>query len=165
MIDVFTKNIRVELVLQRNTEIIKKLVLHHIGSNNTIITDGWDSYNWLSSSNYCHIVHVHGRNDFGFRTHSTCHIESIWGYFKGIITRIYCTLLPDNFIYYLKEIEFRYNIRHKTNEEKLNDFKYILDYVYTTSEFNFINKDDLIDFNKNNYCEAEDSEVDEEDDD
>lgn len=59
MNDVFSKNIRVEFVIHRNKEIIKKLVLLHIGSNNTIITDGWDSYNCLSSSNYRHIIHVH----------------------------------------------------------------------------------------------------------
>lgn len=87
MTDVFTKNIRVELVLQRNIEIIKKLVLHHIGRNNTIITDGWESYNWLSNSNYRHLFHVHGRNDFSFGAESTSHIESIGDNLKELLLR------------------------------------------------------------------------------
>ena len=47
LIDIGTKNIRLELVKQRNTEIIKKIILHHVGKNNTIISDGWEAYDWI----------------------------------------------------------------------------------------------------------------------
>ena len=106
LIDIGSKNIPLELVKQRNTDIIKKIILHHVGWNNNIISDGWEAYNWLNFHNYHHIVHVHGRHDFGHGTESTNHIESIWAYLKGLIIKIYTALLPDNFFYYLKEIEF-----------------------------------------------------------
>ena len=38
-----------------------------------------------------------GLHDFGHGTESTSHIESIWAYLKGLIIKIYTSLLPDNF--------------------------------------------------------------------
>ena len=54
-------------------EILKKLIIHHIGYNNTIISDGWESYNWLREAGYNHIIHLHGSNDFGQGSESTSH--------------------------------------------------------------------------------------------
>ena len=39
MIDIQTKNIWPEIVHERTVEILKKLITHHIGYNNTIIND------------------------------------------------------------------------------------------------------------------------------
>ena len=35
-----------------------KNVIPHIGYNNTIITDLWQSYNWLEQNGYHHLVHA-----------------------------------------------------------------------------------------------------------
>lgn len=43
---------------------------------------------------------------------ATSHIESIWGQLKGSIATIYNALAPEYFIYYLKEMEFRYDIKN-----------------------------------------------------
>ena len=142
LIDIENKNIRLELVNQRTTEIIKKIIIHHIGKNNTIITDGWESYQWLSESDYHHIVHVRGMNDFGHGNESTSHIKSIWGQLKGLINKIYNALLPDNFIYFLKEIELRYYIRDKNSSAKIEQLKQILDYCYSTNNLSCEDKED-----------------------
>ena len=163
MIDIQTKNIRLEIVHERTEIILKKIIKHHIGYNNTIISDGWESYNWLREAGYNHIVH--GRNDFGHGSESTSHIESIWGQLKRIINTIYNALAPEIFIYYLKEIEFRYSIRNKNNTEKINQLKSILDYCYSTCNLNFEEKDNLIDYNKTNYIESDSEEEEEEDED
>ena len=47
MIDIESKNIRLELVHEPSTEILKTLILHHIGYNSNIITDSLEAYNWL----------------------------------------------------------------------------------------------------------------------
>lgn len=139
LIDIGTKNIRLELVKQRNTEIIKN-ILHHFGKNNTIISDGWETYDWIGYHNYHHIVHVHGRHDFGHGNEYTSHIEGIWGCLKGLIIKLYTALKPDNFYYYLKEIEFRYYIKDKNSFCKLNELKEILDFCYSTNNLNLIIK-------------------------
>lgn len=164
LIDIGTKNIRLELVKQRNTEILKKIILHHVGKNNTIISDGWEAYYWLRYYNYHHIVHVHGRHDFGHGNESTSHIEGIWGYLKGLIIKLYTALKPDNFYYYLKEIEFRYYIKDKNSFGKINELKEILEYCYSTNNLNFNNKDFLIDFEKLNYSDNDEEEEEENDD-
>ena len=45
LINVESKKIRLELVKERSSEVLKKIILHHAGINNTIITDGWEGYN------------------------------------------------------------------------------------------------------------------------
>lgn len=77
LINAQTKDIRLELATDRSEKIIKKIIMHHIGTGNSTITDGWPSYNWLSSFNYHHTRHIHGRNDFCHGLESTSHIEQI----------------------------------------------------------------------------------------
>ena len=168
LIDIQTKKIRLELAHERNENILKKIIQHHVGYNNTIISDGWEAYNWLRDYGYHHIVHVHGRNDFGMGNEATSHIESIWGQLKGLIVSIYNALTPENFIYYLKEMEFRYEVKDKNNKEKINQLISILEYCYSTCNLTFVSKDDLIDYDKEYYANSDsqdEDEFDEEDED
>ena len=77
LIDIVNRNIRMEIVHKRNEVIMKEIIMHHIGINNTIKTDGWDAYNLLNDINYHynHIVHIHGRYQFGYGKEFTSHIE------------------------------------------------------------------------------------------
>ncbi len=36
------------------TNIIKKIIKHHVGENNIIISNGWEGYAWLRNDNYEH---------------------------------------------------------------------------------------------------------------
>ena len=58
-------------------------------------------------------------------------------------------------LYFLKEIKFRNYIRDKSSYGKLEKLKSILEYCYSTDNFSFGNKDDIIDFEKLNYTESE----------
>ena len=77
---------------------------------------------------------------------------------KTLIIKIYTSLIPDNFFYYLKEIEFGYNVRDKNYSGKISELKEILEYCYSTNNLIFENKETLVDFDKLNY-----SDIDEED--
>ena len=112
--------------------------------NNNIISDVWQSYNWLQQNGYYHIVHEHGRQHFGHGSESTSYIESILGQLKRIIAQIYNSLKPENFIYYLKEIEFRFNVRNKNSKDKIKEIQTIIEYCYSTCKLNFVTKDDLV---------------------
>ena len=78
--------------------------------------DRWAGYNFLCNNiNYTHESHHQGGGDFGIGLPSTSHIESVWANLKNLITSIYGIIPKKNyFILFLKEAEFRYNIRTKS---------------------------------------------------
>ena len=101
-----TNNLRLDVFKSRTEEDCKRFIYNHIKPNNTIITDGWPSYNFLTrnDSNYGHEVHRHGPNgNFGFGVHSISIIEGAWGTLKSIIKRIYGYIPADNFILFLRK--------------------------------------------------------------
>ena len=67
-----TCKIRIDVFKSRNKEDMKIFTYNHIiRENNTIITDGWNVYNFLDDSNYIHEVHAHrpqGNFDFGLHS-------------------------------------------------------------------------------------------------
>jgi hypothetical protein len=82
LIDVESKKIRLEIVKERSSEILKNNILHRLGINNTIISDGWKGYNWISQYRYAYLVYLHSRGQFEKGNESTSYIESIWVIFK-----------------------------------------------------------------------------------
>ena len=61
MINITTKNIRIEIVNNRTTETLKMIIAKHLGKGNIIHTDLWQGYNFLTNSNsgYQHITSNH----------------------------------------------------------------------------------------------------------
>ena len=67
IVENLTKDFRLDLSLDRNQERIKSFITQYVESDNTIVTDGWQGYNVLDTSDdYIHEVHIHGAGDFGF---------------------------------------------------------------------------------------------------
>ena len=128
-----TKNIRLDIFKTRSEEDCKLFIYNHVKPKNTIITDGWPSYGFLDNNDdYIHETHLHGPNgNFGIGSHSTSHIEGVWGTLKQIIKKIYGKIPDDNFILFLREAEFRYilsKLEEKDKEEKIREaFKYLFD--------------------------------------
>ena len=58
----------------------------------------------------------------------------------------------------MKEIEFQYNVRNKNRTDKINELQNIIEYCYSTCKLNFVIKEVLIDFNKENYISSENEE-------
>ena len=104
LIDTNTKYFRIEAVKERDTETMERIICHHIGKGNNIITDGWGSYNWLDNPRfgYRRIIHIHGLHDFGFGNESTSYIESVWSDLKRLLSKIYNAVKPTNFLYFAK---------------------------------------------------------------
>lgn len=166
LINTNTKYFRIEAVKEWNSEILEKIIRHHNGRGNTIITDGWPSYSWLNQnkSGYHHIVHILGRHDFGFGEQSTSHVESIWSDIKRLISKYYVTVKPTNFIYYAKEIEWRKKVSKLYNSAKLANLKEILNHISITVEYELLEKSQIDDFDKEDYdidLESNESENDE----
>ena len=158
-----TKNFRLICSYTRDNEILKKFIYKFIPPGNHIISDGWNGYSFLDEpgSGYRHSIHIHGRNDFGIGLDSTSHIESIWGNLKQEIKRVYITIRSNNFLYFLRESEFKYKYNKLKDYEKLEKFFEIYSLLIESEvEFDllksdiFLNNDDL-----NNYFGDEDENI------
>ena len=98
-------------------------------------------YNFLSNleSPFEHSVHNHGYGDFGVGADSTSHIESVSSQMKGLIKKIYYIIHKANFATFIREIEFRINIKNLSRKEKWGEFLDILNYVRDTVGTNIYN--------------------------
>ena len=119
-----TKNFRVVVSYNRDEEMLKTFIKKFIPRGNIIISDAWLGYSFLNdvNSGYIHSIHVHGQNDFGFGLDSTSHVESIWGILKHELKSLYTTIRYHNFLYFLREIKFKYKYRALSNEKKIEKF-------------------------------------------
>jgi len=67
MVNTNKKQLRLEIIFERNIEFMKKFVYAHIMPGNIIVTDAKVAYNSLyTENNYIHSVHSHGHGDFGY---------------------------------------------------------------------------------------------------
>lgn len=114
------------------------------------MTDGWRGYEWINNedSGYSRIGHVHDLHDFGYGIESTSHVESIWSQLKQEIKSIYYIIPMHNFLYYLKECEWRIKTKVLSNEQKIEDFFEMYNLIKTVGsedlkDEDFLNNDNL----------------------
>ena len=108
-------------------------VKDHIEPGTIIISDGWSGYRILDNAQtsvYEHKVFNHVTGNFDRGQYSISHIEHTWNHIKQEIRQIYGSILNQNFVYFLREAEFRLNISKLSNEDKLKIFRNILKNVY-----------------------------------
>ena len=79
-----------------------------------------------------------------------------------MITKYYNALKANNFLYFLRELEFRYNTRDLNSIMKLKELKEILNHCASTCNYEFYEIDELNDFSKLGYHIDEDGEEEEE---
>ena len=89
----------------------------HIGRGNSINSDMWRGYNFLDdiNSGHQHITSNHSIGQFGL----TARIESILGDLKSTIKKMYTTIPSKNFIYFLLEVEYRWNLKNMNINNKI----------------------------------------------
>ena len=114
VIDTNTKEFRLEVTKSREAINLKKFISKFIPPGNFIITDGWAGYSWLNDNGYERLEHNHGRNDWGSGNEATSHSENIWNVLKDEIKSTYKSIQNKNFLYFLREAEFKYNNRNKS---------------------------------------------------
>ena len=138
------KGLRLEIVNERNTDILKTIITTHVLKGNYIITDCWSGYNFLSDvgSGYIHLSYNHSRGIYGFGINSTSRIESVWAELKQLIKKIYGTIKEKNFVYFLKECEFRKLIKNLTPDEILNELATAVCCVLCEGNFESLLKED-----------------------
>ena len=137
IINIQTKDFGIVPVYNRNSNNLKNIIIKFVEKGNVIISYAWAGYNSFSSANsgYIHIVHNHGYDQFGYGDEFASHIENLWAIFKQKIKKIYNIIPSQNFPLYLREIEFRIIISHKTDDTKIKELFSIFEYISNTADF------------------------------
>lgn len=122
---------RCNLTSVRNADYLRTFVTTYIEQGNTIISEGWQGYNWLNDANsgFNHLTFIHGQGQWGSGIQSTAHIESVWSFIKNNIKNTYHSIPRKGLYYFLKDAEFRFLMKNKTNNQILIKIKHILKYA------------------------------------
>ena len=93
---------------------------------------------------YNHFRFNHSTGHFGRGVISTSRIESVWSELKSLLKKIYSTIRSQNFVYFLKEVEYRRSIKNLIGKEKLEDFATVYACVGCRNKNDFPDEDDLL---------------------
>lgn len=150
LIETTNKDFRLVLARNRDADTIKTFVERTIPIGNCLVTDGWDGYDWadIQNSGYIRYLHIHGHNDWWRGQDSTSHIESIWQQLKLEIKSTYKMIPSLNFLYFLREAEWKIKNKYRTYEEKIEEFFLMYNLVSQVGEQNiydsdFLNNEDI----------------------
>ena len=124
IIDIASKDFRLEVVLNRDELTIKSFISKNIEIGNNKVSDGCSSYVYLDNNNsgYNHIRHILGHRDFGIGIQSTLHVGSIWVQIKSKIKESYHVIPPKNFMLFVREIEYKIKKKDIQSDQKIKNF-------------------------------------------
>jgi transposase len=104
----------VEVVKDVSAESILRSAIKKVKRGSIIYTDRFRSYDGLVMYGFRHERIDHSKRFANGRVYING-IEGFWGYAKERLLRFH-GVSRENFAYYLKELEFRYNNREKLDE-------------------------------------------------
>jgi len=147
----------VEFVQNVEKKTLQDIIKGKVILESDIYSDTFKSYKGLESRGYYHRTVDHGKEEYlkqisGKKVHING-IEGFWGYLKERLLK-YHGIANRNLIYYIKEIEFRFNNRHLSTEEFIQKLIKILisekltSFERMVSKSNFSNKIKSIIFNQ-----------------
>lgn len=104
----------VEVVPNVKRKTLMQVIEQKVDKESVVYTDGYRSYDGLVDWGYKHHYRVnHGQDEFVSKANKRNHvngIESFWGYAKHRLSK-FQGIMKDDFYLYLKECEFRFNMR------------------------------------------------------
>lgn len=106
----------VELVDDVSKPTLQDIIKGKVSVKTMIYSDTWKSYNGLNETFSGHKRVNHSEDEYRRGNASINGIEGFWGYTKERLVKHH-GMSTDHFPLYLKEIQFRYNRRGKTQEE------------------------------------------------
>lgn len=95
---------------------LQDIIKGKVSIETTIYSDTWGSYNGLKQEFADHQTVSHQDNEYKRGAASINGIEGFWGYAKERLLKHH-GMSPNNFLLYLKEIEFRFNHRHLNSDQ------------------------------------------------
>lgn len=95
---------------------LQDIIKGKVSIETTIYSDTWRSYKGLKQEFADHKTVCHQNNEYKRGSASINGIEGFWGYAKERLLKHH-GMSPKNFLFYLKEIEFRFNHRHLNSDQ------------------------------------------------
>jgi transposase len=103
---------------EKNT--LQNIIRGRIELASEVYSDTWKSYNGLEQQGYNHEVIDHGNEEYVKDDNIHINgIEGFWGYLKERLLKHH-GVAKGNLIYYVKELEFRFNYRHLSTEQLID---------------------------------------------
>ena len=75
----------------------------------------------------------------------------MWADLKRIISRFYVSVKSCNFIFFAKEVEWRKKTSNLSIDKKLDNIKFIFNHISNIVEWDLFSKEEIEDFEKNEY--------------
>jgi transposase len=117
--------IYVETVGEVDKSTLQDIIKDKVSIETTIYSDTWKSYQGVDQEFAGHETVNHQDNEYVNKKAGINGIEGSWGYAKGRLLS-YHGVSPKNVLYYLKEIEFRFNHRTLNQQQFVNHLLFIL---------------------------------------
>lgn len=115
----------VELVAEVDKQTLQDIIKDKVSVETTIFSDTWKSYKGLGEDFAGHQTVNHSEGEYINQAAGINGIEGFWGYAKERLLG-YHGVSPGNFLYYLKEIEFRFNHRTLDQQEFVHHLLFVL---------------------------------------
>lgn len=113
------------LINDFDTDTLEPIIEEIADKESEIFSDAWEGYNGLAGLGYIHSRIAHGEGEYVSGRVHTNGIEGFWGLSKTNMNT-YKGIRKNNWKFYLKEMEFRYNYRGLTFEEQVDKIIEIL---------------------------------------
>jgi transposase-like protein len=115
----------VEPVVEVDKPTLQDIIKDKVLIETTIYSDTWKSYRGLEEDFAGHKTINDSEEEYVNGAAGIKGIEGFWGYAKERPLR-YHGVSPSNFLYYLKEIEFRFNHRKLTHQQFVSHLLFVL---------------------------------------
>ena len=101
-------------------EDVKPIIRKRINTDAVLISDGSGIYSKLYQEYMDHQIISHNRGEYVRGQYHTNTIEGYWSILKRTISGTYNNVSRKHMNRYCKEVDFRYNTRNNTTEERIN---------------------------------------------
>jgi transposase-like protein len=115
----------VEPVAEVDKPTLQDIIKDKVSIETMIYSDTWKSYQGLDQDFAGHETVNHSEGEYVNKVAGINGIEGFWGYAKERLLR-YHGVSPANFLYYLKEIEFRFNHRRLDQQQFVKHVLFVL---------------------------------------
>ena len=106
----------------KEQNILKEIITNHIYGGYYVVIDSWSGYNYIDIADNDHHVYNYNRGNFWHEVDTTSRIEGTWRKLKYYLKKIYAKIRSINFIFFIKEVEFRRMMRNSYFKTKLETF-------------------------------------------
>lgn len=110
-------NVQIDLLSDLSEDTIEGMITQKVKSGSTMMTDEFTSYKGLIYKGYIHRFVEHRKEQYARGNVHVNGMENFWSWAKEHMFK-YHGVFKQNLLYYMKEMEWKFNHRHLSHKEK-----------------------------------------------